>query len=444
MLSTSLSVLALLAAGASAAPAAADSYVPSGTLASHPQADVVKRDSTVDLSHKLTDPDWDYFGCVSAVMNTQGHSTAYYGPDGIPYWSVPAGQRTGQSCLDYAVARGYNIMGTYASPWDNNCFFGKNGLLQIDQNIQLSPEQCTSRCANDQTKNCGEGGFGDVYIYNPKPKGPQFIQSYSSGSTKWTRSGCQSDLLYGTRALPNLLAQTADQTVEACLDACTSAGYTQCGVEYHGECWGGNALDKTSQALSDESCNLLCADNALEYCGGNGGPSRAAFQLFTTPSKPVVSTTTTAAPVASPTPTLVKSYKTSGKKGKTFTRKGCQSDLLYGTRALPNLLAQTANQTVEACLEACATNKYSLCGVEYKGECWGANKLDSTSQALDDSACNLPCADNSLEYCGGTGGPSGSAFQLFSASPPPFFALVFCLLTSSLAAERLSCPDPCG
>ncbi|GAA6027793.1 hypothetical protein JCM8097_001721 [Rhodosporidiobolus ruineniae] len=410
MLSASLSVLALLAAGATAAPATADINPATGAPFGFGDA-LSKRANAVDTSLKgFGDPDWDYQGCYPVdLIWTSFTKHVYLGP---------IAQQNGEWCLQYGVQNGYTAMQIFTSPnlsGAMGCHFGT--LLDSDKGKTLDGSvQCRNRCAGDPAFECGESSNGDVYIYNPKPKGPQFIQSYSSGSTKWTRSGCQSDLLYGTRALPNLLAQTANQTVEACLDACTSAGYTQCGVEYHGECWGGNALDKTSQALGDDSCNLLCADNALEYCGGNGGPSGAAFQLFTTPSKPVVSTTTTAAPIASPTPTFVKSYKTSGKKGKTFTRKGCQSDLLYGTRALPNLLAQTANQTVEACLEACATNKYSLCGVEYKGECWGANKLDSTSQALDDSACNLPCADNSLEYCGGTGGPSGSAFQLFSSA----------------------------
>ncbi|GAA6034318.1 hypothetical protein JCM8097_002665, partial [Rhodosporidiobolus ruineniae] len=399
MLAISLSVLALLAAGSSASPLQADDKnFPNGSRPLTRRA-IEKRAAVPSLA---TDPDWTYVGCYPWTTHDGDNAP-------FPEWDYTAfdnAHATLKDCFAYALSKNATAAYSGSDGWYCNV-----GSVPDSNWPQADPSHCIDPCVGNPSESCGDYMSGIVYKYAPKPKGPQFIQSYSSGSTKWTRSGCQSDLLYGTRALPNLLAQTANQTVEACLDACTSAGYTQCGVEYHG---GGNALDKTSQALGDDSCNLLCADNALEYCGGNGGPSGAAFQLFTTPSKPVVTTTTTAAPVASPTPTFVKSYKTSGKKGKTFTRKGCQSDLLYGTRALPNLLAQTANQAVEACLEACATNKYSLCGVEYKGECWGANKLDSTSQALDDSACNLPCADNSLEYCGGTGGPSGSAFQLFS------------------------------
>ncbi|GAA6031758.1 hypothetical protein JCM8097_001974 [Rhodosporidiobolus ruineniae] len=352
-----------------------------------------KRQSTsTDLTRKVTNaPGWTYqTGCGSPVETYDG--------DQFPvqtYLSSP--DRSIAGCMAYALA--HNATAIIVGLAGSFCAISTNYDHSTARQVDAS--NCGDQpCLDDAAHDCGTNFGGEIYAYSSQPR---LIQTYTSGSTKWTRQGCRTDILYGTRALANRLAFPASQTVEGCLDACTAAGYELCGVEYYGECWGANTLDKTSQPLSDDSCNLVCADNALE-------PPKVS----TTTTKTTTTTTTT--PASSPTPTFLQSYKTTTKPVKTYKRKGCYSDLLYGTRALPNLLAQATGQTVESCLEACAAGKYSLCGVEYRGECWGANKLDSTSQLLADSACQLTCVGNSLEYCGGTGGPSGAAFQLFSSA----------------------------
>ncbi|GAA5847516.1 hypothetical protein JCM3766R1_005338 [Sporobolomyces carnicolor] len=97
---------------------------------------------------------------------------------------------------------------------------------------------------------------------------------------------------------------------------------------------------------------------------------------------------------------------------KEWTYQDCYADLING-RALPNGLS-TANKTVEACLNACASKNYTYCGVEYHGECWGANKLGTGSVPLGAGSCGLVCNDNPLQYCGGTGGAGGASFELYT------------------------------
>ncbi|GAA5843521.1 hypothetical protein JCM11251_001644 [Rhodosporidiobolus azoricus] len=109
---------------------------------------------------------------------------------------------------------------------------------------------------------------------------PAVLTSYKSkAGMKWTYQDCYSDLVNG-RALPNGLS-TKKKTVEACLEACQANGYKLCGVEYHGECWGGNVLLGGSSALGAGACGLTCSDNPLQYCGGGGGPTGAAMELYT-------------------------------------------------------------------------------------------------------------------------------------------------------------------
>lgn len=136
------------------------------------------------------------------------------------------------------------------------------------------------------------------------PGQPSVLLSYvSKTNLNWTYVDCYSDLVPG-RALPNGLSNAA-QTVEGCLDACNARGYAYCGVEYHGgehridhlyhcttalltegkmvstaECWGANTLNSASQALGASACGLTCSGNPLQYCGGVGGPTGAAFAIY--------------------------------------------------------------------------------------------------------------------------------------------------------------------
>lgn len=79
----------------------------------------------------------------------------------------------------------------------------------------------------------------------------------------YTYQDCYSDLVGGVRALPTGLS-TVNKTIEACINACDARGYLFCGVEYHGECWGGNTLGSQSTALGYGSCGLTCTDNPLQ------------------------------------------------------------------------------------------------------------------------------------------------------------------------------------
>lgn len=43
----------------------------------------------------------------------------------------------------------------------------------------------------------------------------------------------------------------------------------------------------------------------------------------------------------------------------------------------------------------------AYCGVEYGSQCWCAQTLDSDAKKTDENLCNMPCAGNSSEICGG-------------------------------------------
>jgi hypothetical protein len=146
------------------------------------------------------------------------------------------------------------------------------------------------------------------------------VTTYTNPTTNhvWSYQDCYSDNVNNIRALPNGLANTAN-TVEGtsfsssalfgilptclfsgCLSACDAANYTLCGeilsvsslpivrltlssssgIQYHGQCWGANALSAGSTAQGAGACSYTCDGNPLQYCGGNGGPTGATFELY--------------------------------------------------------------------------------------------------------------------------------------------------------------------
>ncbi|GAA6031311.1 hypothetical protein JCM8097_005597 [Rhodosporidiobolus ruineniae] len=422
MLRASLSIAALLAGGASV------------------EASPIESRAAASIPQKVGN--YAYKGCHSDLTN---------GGTRVLPLSLANPNNTVEGCISVAAKNGYSLAGVeyYGECWVGN---------KLDSSSKVQGDAaCNLVCWGNSKQFCGgQGGStgAAMQLYSlPSANStvspvnstatatttttaaatatPTFVKSYTSGSQNWTRKGCQSDLRYGTRALSNRLASPKTRTVEGCLDACTSAGYSLCGVEWDGECWAANSLDSTSIALDDLACNKVCADNSIEICGGTGGESGAAFQLFSAATSAPVNTSTPTNTTSSAVPSataatglaqggeVVKTVNSTA--GPAWSNNGCYGDLKYGTRALSHLFAQETTGTVEACVNACQEAGYSLCGVEYQGECWGGDSIESTSSQVDASVCNLACSGDKTQRCGGSQAagtpgiaPFGASFQLYA------------------------------
>ncbi|ORY75303.1 hypothetical protein BCR35DRAFT_292930 [Leucosporidium creatinivorum] len=254
---------------------------------------------------------------------------------------------------------------------------------------------------------------------------PSVVQSFGA----YSYQDCYSDLVGGVRALPNGLT-TVNKTIEACINACDAKGYTYCGVEYHGECWGSNTLGSQSTALGYGSCDLSCIDNPLQYCGGS---NPAAMELYkrtgaaaSTTSKAVASTTTSKATTTTSKSTAATStttITTTTKAATTttvsaspsasvstklttspdWTYSKCALDNINGARSLPYTLTNSA-KTISGCLALCKTAGYAVCALSYMGECYGGAALSSASTTLPASSCAMACSGDSTgkTTCGGS------------------------------------------
>ncbi|EFE40559.1 hypothetical protein TRV_04725, partial [Trichophyton verrucosum HKI 0517] len=91
----------------------------------------------------------------------------------------------------------------------------------------------------------------------------------------------------------------------------------------------------------------------------------------------------------------------------TWTYLGCYTDQV-GARTLGQVgytLGGPGNMTVANCQNGCASQGYSLAGVEYSSECWCDNQLRNGGGPAPDgeAMCSMPCNGNPEQKCGGPG-----------------------------------------
>ncbi|TVY28973.1 putative fungistatic metabolite [Lachnellula hyalina] len=87
---------------------------------------------------------------------------------------------------------------------------------------------------------------------------------------------------------------------------------------------------------------------------------------------------------------------------------GCQNETTLrnntnGLRALNSGVSESLElMTVDTCLTYCAGGNYAFAGLEYTKECYCSQLLSALSAKLPESSCNLPCAGNGSQVCGGS------------------------------------------
>jgi hypothetical protein len=165
--------------------------------------------------------------------------------------------------------------------------------------------------------------------------------------------GCYTD---GTpRALPTFFG--TGWTIEGCIAQARTASLPYAGLQFHGECYGGNAL--AFDRVGDGDCNTRCDANPAEICGGAWRNSIYA------------------------TGATIPGYQ------------GCFADRL--PRALPTFFG--TGWTIEICIAVVRTAGLAYAGLQFHGECWGANEL--AYERVSDGECDTRCDANPAEICGG-------------------------------------------
>ncbi|KAF1987013.1 WSC-domain-containing protein [Aulographum hederae CBS 113979] len=315
---------------------------------------------------------WLYKGCYSDSDASRTLKTGAHFGDDVDV----------NSCINICSGQSYVFAGV---EYSGQCFCGS---YMSDAATKKSESDCNMACTKNATQACGGGGRINIYYLDGATPAPQPSKPVTNpGVDSYSYAGCYSDDV-GSRALANRIDPPSGGdalTVAKCVDTCKTAGYSMAGVEYSGECYCDNKIK--SEAFSDDSkCNMVCHGNSSEFCGGPG-----ALNVYTNGTVALPSASSSASSAPSASASLLAGW----------SPQGCYTDDV-GKRALSYAI-QISSTTVEKCVNECSAAGYAIAGVEYGGECFCDNVLrNSQGPAPDGSVgCNMACAGNSAEICGG-------------------------------------------
>jgi Domain of unknown function (DUF1996)/WSC domain len=202
-------------------------------------------------------------------------------------------------------ASGYGFHGDFFNGWDNTTLQQVIGQCHDDSKfggtdksacppLEIFTDEEMNNCRippsiDEQVKGvipvlpgCNPATSGPAYATPPANctanQGVSIGQpaTYYTDVTKskgWKYLGCGTDVSSGTRTLADKSSMyTAgvgnNMTVEFCMNFCQ--GYKYAGLEYGSECFCGNALasDRAPKPGILGQCNMKCAGDNGEYCGG--------------------------------------------------------------------------------------------------------------------------------------------------------------------------------
>ncbi|KAF7322464.1 Glycoside hydrolase [Mycena chlorophos] len=141
----------------------------------------------------------------------------------------------------------------------------------------------------------------------------------------------------------------------------------------------GNSYSSTPVSASTGDCNMACAGDSTQLCGGSW---RAQIYTYGTAS---TTTTTTTSTTATSTPTWALSNP-------------CVVDT--SSRILQGYSTGGSSNTPSSCESICAGQGFTIAAVEYGQECYCGNSFSSTPVNASISDCNMACSGNSALLCG--------------------------------------------
>ncbi|KAL6310273.1 copper radical oxidase [Sparassis latifolia] len=291
---------------------------------------------------------------------------------------------TVESCVSFCIADSYVYAGV---EYAQECYCG-NGLE--NGGINTTATECNYACTGNANETCGAADRLSLYWSGAQPPAPP-ITVPSVGL--WVSLGCYSDSV-NNRTLSAQIGTQGSVTVESCTSACYNAGYPFAGIEYAAQCFCGANLGNGGAPISLSSCDMPCAGNSSEYCGG---PDALNMYNYTGTVPPPTSPPGgggggggSSSPVYPVTSGLLYPW----------AYAACYVDNAYG-RVMSYEFPDNQNLTVEICIEGCAAQNYTLAAMEYSVQCFCADDLVNGAVTAGESSCDMGCGANATEACGG-------------------------------------------
>ncbi|KAJ7479512.1 glyoxal oxidase N-terminus-domain-containing protein [Mycena latifolia] len=257
---------------------------------------------------------------------------------------------------------------------------------------------CNLPCTGDRNESCGGPGRLNIFWSGAEPPPPPTIPP-SIG--KWESLGCYSDNVNGQgRSLVNAVNVEGQVSLETCTSACFDAGMPLSGTEFADECFCGPAIVNGGAPEPASDCNMACAGNISEFCGG---PNRLTVYNYTgtdLPPPPVggggggAAGGVTAIATDLPSPWAYVGCFVDGATGRVLTTE-----------------TDNANLTMEICVATCDAQNFTIAGGEFSTQCFCGNDLIEGATPAAESDCNMACGGNSTQACG-----AGNRLSVYSTA----------------------------
>ncbi|KAJ7905890.1 glyoxal oxidase N-terminus-domain-containing protein [Mycena leptocephala] len=269
---------------------------------------------------------------------------------------------TVENCINFCDSKQFIFAGV---EFMNNHLDCDDFIENSAANVSLT--ECADHCSGNSDESCGGPNRLNVFWSGAEPPPSPTIPP-SIG--KWESLGCYSDNVDGQgRALVNAVNVVGQVSLETCTSACFNAGMPFSGAEFADECYCGPAIINGGGPETASECNMLCAGNSSEFCGG---PNRLTVYNYTGDDLP---------------PPL---------------------DNAHG-RVLATQLTDNVNLTMESCVASCDAQNFTIAAGEFSVLC--GNELIDGAVVAPPNDCNLGCGGNSTQACG-----AGNRLSVYSTT----------------------------
>ncbi|KAH8896901.1 WSC-domain-containing protein, partial [Thozetella sp. PMI_491] len=195
-------------------------------------------------------PDWQYYGCAN-------DSTSRRALAGTSAYTNNA--MTIEICQAYCASKRLPLAGL---EYSTQCYCGIN----LASGYAIGQTGCNMGCGGNKSEICGGSSRLSVYLNTTFPN-PVVVASASGQQLL----GCYADSTASRTLKYYRTSSPTDMTVEVCVAACQTQGYSVAGVEYGQECYCDNAIPSDSLLAPNSDCmGMLCSGNSTEYCAAAG------------------------------------------------------------------------------------------------------------------------------------------------------------------------------
>ncbi|TVY84936.1 WSC domain-containing protein [Lachnellula suecica] len=344
---------------------------------------------------------------------------------------------TVEKCVAFCKGNDYRYAGL---EYYGECFCGAsvNGP-QIDES------NCNFPCTGNNSEICGGNDIISIY------QDPTFPSVNQADISDYQPLGCYSEGTSGRS-----LAWRQDQvsstslTIESCLSACKTGGYSIAGVEFGQECYCGVVLGNGTLPQTS-GCDVPCTGNSAEICGGSG-----TLNLFVAndlessqpcgemPPSPPATTSSTAPPTTSSSSSSFKSSSSSSSSG--FTTSSSSSSSYFSTSS-SSKSSSSSGITTSSSSKSCSTSSSTLSSSSTKSTL--PPTTSSTKSCSTSTKTTSPPASSTTSCTTSTKPPTTSSISTPPTTKPATTSSTkttasLCTSTTVITPPAPTCEYKCG